>query len=394
VKTLIQAAVVMLYAGFSLLVGPLSLWLLLNAITWTGRALALIGWLTLILPASVFLSRRAASTHKLKPAGRRWNRFNLALSLSLTGLIIAVLLTTPKGKPETDSPISHQFTSSSQFRPYHLTNIIPEAEQINLGFTIMPYLDPIFNREQAQRVSGFTLDIYRKMEREPNFRELGTVLGWTYDEVLGQPFDVGHYYLYRPKNHSDGPLPAILFLHGSLGNFKPYVWVWSQLAEEAGVVIIAPSFGSGNWLGPGGPEAALAALSYAENKVDLDSERIYLAGISNGGLGVSKLAEMEAKTFRGLIYLSPVMPADIVMQSSFLDAWRGKPVLIITGQTDRRIPLEYVQQRSRQFTTAGVDVTEIVYPEEDHFLFYAQSEAIIADIAGWLAAQTASSEAR
>lgn len=375
-----------LYVGCLILIAPLSLWLLLNALTWTGRGLALVGLLALIFPAGLFLQNRTKSP--------RWRYLNLVLSFALLGLMVVILLTTPSGYPDAESPVSHQFTTDAQFRRYHLTNIIPEAEQINLGFLVMPILDPIFNHGQAQRVSGFTMNLYREIEWDANFRELGTVLGWAYDEVLGQPFDVGHYYLYVPKNHPEGPLSAIVFLHGSLGNFKPYLWVWSQFAEEAGVVIIAPSFGFGNWLQPGGTEAILAALLHAGDQIALDSERIYLAGISNGGLGVSKLGEVTPDIFRGLIFLSPVMPGDIVVESTFLRAWQDRPVLIITGQADRRIPLTYVQQRTRQFEAWGIDVTEIVYPKEDHFLFYSQPEEILDHVGEWMAAQTDTSGVR
>jgi hypothetical protein len=134
---------------------------------------------------------------------------------------------------------------------------------------IMPYLDPILTRDQARRVSVFTLDLYRDMERDPDFHRLGSAMGWAYAELLGQPFDVGHYYLYVPRNRGSGPSPAIVFLHGSAGNFKAYTWLWSRLAEEQGMVVIAPSYGFGNW-DRAGVVAVLRALDDAATLVDID----------------------------------------------------------------------------------------------------------------------------
>ena len=377
-KILVKFIAVTIYFGLSSVVFPLSLWLLINAITWTGRGLAIVGFLATILPASFYLQ------HHFKILNRTWQYLNFSLVIGLIGLVILILVTTPTGQPGLDSPVSHQFSGSMKFLRYRLTNIIPEAEQINLGFTVMPYLDPIFTHAQAQRVSGFTLDLYREIEQDPHFRELGSVLGWAYAEIFNQPFDVGHYYLYIPKNRPDGPLPAIVFLHGSLGNFKPYLWVWSRLAEREGFVIIAPSFGFGNWLRAGGVEAALMALEDAEKQVAIDPDQIYLAGLSNGGQGVSLLAELWPERFQGVIFLSPVMPGQIVNSKDFLDGWRGRPALIISGETDRRIPANYVIDRATFLEENGLNVTTLLYPNEDHFLFYSQPEKILSDISTWI----------
>ncbi|MCI0397870.1 MAG: alpha/beta fold hydrolase [Chloroflexi bacterium] len=209
----------------------------------------------------------------------------------------------------------------------------------------MTALDPLLTRQQARRVAPMTLDIYREMEEDANFRELGSAMGWAYAELWGQPFDVGHYYLYVPRNRPEGPRPTILFLHGSAGNFKSYTWVWSRFAEQHGAVIVAPSFGFGNWLKPGGREAIFRALDHAQTVAPIDPRQVYLAGLSNGGLGVSQAAAAAPERFTGLIFLSPVMATDLVESQPFLDAWRGRPVLVITGEADERISLSYVDQR-------------------------------------------------
>ncbi len=221
--------------------------------------------------------------------------------------------------------------------------------------------------------------------KRPEFSRTRLSAGWGYAEVFGRPFDVGHYYLYTPKNRPVGPLPALVFLHGSLGNFKTYPWVWSCLVERAGLVIIAPSYGFGNWRYEASLAVVSAALADAATQVELDPERIYLAGLSNGGLGVSHLALAQPERFRGLIFLSPVMDSRIVSSPAFLEQWRDRPVLVLTGAADERIPLAYVQERVAGLRAGGVAVTERVYPGETHFLFFSQSEPILAEVQRWLA---------
>jgi poly(3-hydroxybutyrate) depolymerase len=179
-------------------------------------------------------------------------------------------------------------------------------------------------------------------------------------------------------------LPVLVFLHGSAGNFKTYTWIWSKLAEQQGLVIIAPSYGFGNWRYPDTIEVVSRALADAATQVTIDPGRIYLAGLSNGGLGVSYLAAAQPEQFRGLIFLSPVMDTRVVDDPAFLERWRGRPVLVITGAADERIPLRYVEQRIGVLREGGVAVTERIYPGEDHFLVFSQPEAIREDVLQWL----------
>ncbi len=376
-----QLIAILIYAGVSLVVIPLSGWLLLNAYTWAGRGLAVAGLAGVLLPVTL-LCRWVIQAQRAF-----WSGVSLALGLILIGVSGMILLTTPDGgETGLSVPVSHRFTKATRFQRYALTNIIPEAEQVNLGFLLVPYLDPIITLKQARRVSAFTLALYQEMESDPHFHRLGSAMGWAYAELLGRPFDVGHYYLYVPQKRPEGPLPVIVFLHGSGGNFKAYTWAWTRLAEAAGFVIIAPSFGFGNWWRPGGPAAVSRAVEDAATLVELDPDRVYLAGLSNGGLGVSQLAAASPEQFRGLIFLSPVMATEIVGTAEFLEAWRDRPMLVITGEADRRIPISYVQKRVSGLQAGGVDVTYIVYPGEDHFLFFSQLSNVLNDISVWLSA--------
>ncbi len=337
------------------------------AATAWGRLVALGGLAVLFLPAALLL--RSARPRLGSPV-------SLVLGMLVITIAAGVLISTPSGDPGPGSPVHQRFTGPRQFPRYTFTNIVPEIEQVNLGFWVMPLLDRFLIYPQARRVSVFTLDLYREMESDPDFHALGSAMGWTYAEQLRQPYDVGHYYLYIPKKRPAGALPAIVFLHGSYGNFKAYTWAWSHLAEELGYVVISPSFGFGNWGNPGGVESVLRALEDARTVVELDEKRIYLAGLSNGGLGVSRLAAAGPDRFRGLIFISPVMATEIIDQTVFQQQWAGRPVLVLTGEADERIPVEYVNERVERLVKAGVPVEYVTYPGEDHFLFFSGSPVI------------------
>jgi pimeloyl-ACP methyl ester carboxylesterase len=377
-RTMGKLILLLFYLGLAALVGLPAIWFLFRAESWVGVGLALLGIIMVLWLGSGLLGW-------LQPARRAlWGWTSLALALAGLALLGLILWYTPDGRPSPTSPVQHRFTQPVAFQRYTIANIVPEIEQINLGFAVMPFVDPLFTFSRAQRVAPFTLALYREMEEDPNFHQLGSAQGWAYTELLQQPFEVGHYYLYLPQQRPEGSLPVLIFLHGSAGNFKTYTWVWSKLAEQQGLVVIAPSYGFGNWRYPDTIEVVSRALADAATQVEIDPERIYLAGLSNGGLGVSYLAAAQPDQFRGLIFLSPVMETRLVDDPAFLERWRGRPVLVMTGAADERIPLRYVEQQIRVLREGGVAVTEHIYPGEDHFLVFSQPEAIREDVLQWL----------
>ncbi|MBN2006947.1 MAG: prolyl oligopeptidase family serine peptidase [Anaerolineae bacterium] len=376
---------VVLYAGYCVVLVVPSGWFLLTTPTWVGRLIGLTGFVVVGLPLSGWLWAR---TQRLI-----WRRLTLGLAVFPLLAVATVLLRTPPGVAPSDSPVQQRFSRpGTRFSRYMLSNIVPEAEQIHLGFLWAVAADPYFTAAQSRRVTPFTMELYREMERDRDFRALGSAMGWAYAELFGFSFDVGHYFLYIPRNHGEGPLPSVVFLHGSVGNFKTYTWIWSKFAEEHGFVIVAPSFGFGNWNLPGGDAAVFRALDdaqrvLAESGIAIDPARLYLAGISNGGIGVSRVGLAAPERFAGLIYLSPVMPSSIVDGAEFSAQWAQRPVLVIAGMADERIPLSYVRERAAVLRDASVDVTLREYPDEDHFLFFSQPEAVLRDVADWLPAE-------
>jgi pimeloyl-ACP methyl ester carboxylesterase len=247
----------------------------------------------------------------------------------------------------------------------------------------MPLVDPLLSEDQARQVSKFTYDIYREMEGDEEFCELGSAMQYAYSEVLGREFNLGHYYLYAPQDTIMEPRPAIVFLHGSEGNFKAYAWVWSKFAKEKGCVIIFPSYGFGNWDGDG-IEHVMNSLADAKTRVAINQDKIYLAGLSNGGKGVSLLAEKYSDLFKGLIFISPVLIKDKFSGSTFERNWSEKRIFMCSGTEDKRIPLSSIENAVEDMESANAKVTFHTYPDEDHFLFFSQPEQIFSNISIWL----------
>lgn len=298
-----------------------------------------------------------------------------------------LLIVSPDGRTSRESRVKNCYIGGSEnYQRHALGALLPEVDQFMLGFKLVTAVDSLFTGKQARSLSVLTSTIYAELEADADFHALGSVMPDAYDELWGRKFDRGHYFLYVPprldrKTHA----PALIFLHGSGGNFKAYTWLLSQVADKCGMVLICPSYGMGNWESPGGIQAVAAALDDAGKSVALDMNQVHLAGLSNGGLGVSRVAASDfGKRFRSLIFLSAVCDGAAIGTSAFADQWRDKPVLIITGETDDRVPLSYVNSYASSMRNSGARIEMSTYEDADHFLFFSHRDRCLEQLAGWL----------
>jgi predicted esterase len=197
--------------------------------------------------------------------------------------------------------------------------------------------------------------------------------------------DIGHLYEYVPPHVEGERLPALVFLHGSAGNFKAYFHLWRAVADRARVILLCPSFGFGNWNQPGGMEAIDRAVRHAIDTLHADPNKVILAGLSNGGRGVTRAMSLHPERYAGILFVSAVMEADI------LAAWPEQPggflrheVLVIHGDVDRRIPIEHANHAVEVMRTRDANVTYRVVEGEDHFLLFARAGRVQTEVAAWV----------
>lgn len=301
-------------------------------------------------------------------------------------LLVAVCYCmTPDGRALPQSSAGSVFTGDVSYRRASIANLVPEIDQLKLGTYVFPKIDPFIDSARALRIRRLFLNVYRDMQQSDEFTRLGSVLNYTYRDIFLGSRPAGHFYQYLPKIKEDaGKLPVILFLHGSLGNFKGYLWVWKRFADEHGYAIVAPSFGTGNWYLDGGVEAIEKARQYCLRDPRMDGKRIYLAGLSNGGTGVTRAVAANGGAYAGFIFISPVIEDDMISTEPFNTGIKGRPVLVLHGSEDERIPAKYVEQSVNYLDQYGVDVKVLFYSGEDHFLLFSKPDQICNDIASWL----------
>jgi pimeloyl-ACP methyl ester carboxylesterase len=97
----------------------------------------------------------------------------------------------------------------------------------------------------------------------------------------------------------------------------------AEAARAIDAVTVCPSTGvAGQWWAPDGERTLRATLAYLEAR---GIRRIYLAGLSNGGVGATLLAPRFAGSLAGLILVSGV-PSE--------GSAAGLPALVVHGEDD------------------------------------------------------------
>lgn len=348
--------------------GLLALLLLCTAETTAGRLFAVDALLLLSLPAVL-----ARTLWRDRP----WRVRALGLVLVLWAALFAALAAlSPPGATPPGSTVATRYPRM----PYHrfaLSNLLPEIDQLKLGTYLVPYAGQFVSYDQARHLREVTMRTYRPMERDPMMRALGSAMSYAYEDA-----DSGHRYEIVPRHRPDEHLPAVVFLHGSGGNFKGYLAVWRKIAEAARVIVVAPSFGLGNWQQPGGTAAIERARRAATGSLGADPQRVFLAGLSNGGRGVTRaMVGAPPHRWAGVILVSSVTEPDVILGQ---DAWRSTPVLVVHGMKDDRIPWDWVEDAIATLQAGGAEVTVRTVPDEDHFLFFSRAALVQRWIAVWL----------
>jgi predicted esterase len=364
------------YAALALLPLALASVLLFTAETLAGYVFAIDALLLLALPVSLArgLLRRDGKPRFLLVGG------NAVLAAAF---YLLLLILSPPGRSLPGSGIATHYPE----KPYprsSIANLLPEIDQVKLGTFFVSLVDPRLDRRAAAHVREVSLEVYRPLEKDAAFRALGSSMHYAYLDR-----DSGHFYEYVPPHSPEENLPAVVFLHGSGGNFKAYLYLWRKMADAGRFMVVAPSFGFGRWDEPGGLAAIEKARLHALGRLEADPRRIFLAGLSNGGIGVGlALAQTPPRERRwaGVILLSAVGPY-VRDELAIAEACQGLPVLFVHGEKDDRVPWTDQESFVAALRAGGADVTVRLDPSEDHFLLFSKESEVEGWVNEWMKVQ-------
>ena len=144
------------------------------------------------------------------------------------------------------------------------------------------------------------------------------------------------YEIFR-SNSAAGPRPTVILLHGgasTAAEMRRYTG-FDILAEAAGIVAVYPQGIANDW---NDPSDGLFLIDLADHLIAsgiADRRRIYVAGLSNGGIMALQMACAHADRIAGIAVVAASLPVGYDCQPA-----RSLPVIFINGTADRHVPYD------------------------------------------------------
>lgn len=157
---------------------------------------------------------------------------------------------------------------------------------------------------------------------------------------------------YRP----DRAAPLAIMLHGAGGEARRSIETWRDIADGAGLVLLAPDSRAATWdviRGGYGPDIAYldAALARVFAACAIDASRLCACGFSDGASYALSVGVGNGDLFTHVVAFSPGFAAPARQE--------GKPRFYVShGTQDAVLPIERCSRRLvPQLQRAGYDVT-------------------------------------
>lgn len=212
---------------------------------------------------------------------------------------------------------------------------------------------------------------------------------------------------YLPRKVSKNkPLPLLVYLHG----YSPYLDLvnWAtlpqsllNLAEQDGFCVAAP-FGRGNTDYQGiGEQDVLRVIREMRLRYPIDGDRIVLAGVSMGGMGVWTVGAHYPHLFAGLLVISGradyytwqgINPQDLPdykrklvdaeFAYSLLPNLANLPIMCIHGDADTVIAVREARHMIRALRKVNPTVRYVEVEGGDHWIY--ERVSMRRDVREWL----------
>ncbi len=169
--------------------------------------------------------------------------------------------------------------------------------------------------------------------------------------------------LYIPRSYDpQHPAPLAVMLHGAGGNAEGALLPFRDLADEAGVILLAPESRGKTWdiiEGGLGPDVAFLdrALAHVFDRLAVDRDRVIIEGFSDGASYALTIGLSNGDLFRRIVAFSPGFSAP--------PRYAGTPRVFVThGERDPVLPIDRCSRRLvPALKKRGYDVRYIEFPD-------------------------------
>jgi len=246
-----------------------------------------------------------------------------------------------------------------------LDRIVPERDVALGGSTLLLITGQLENPERGLLDS--LRDGYARMRLAEGPVPSSTISTF----MFGQTPEDHTVHRVVPSGRFNPPEAVVLFLHGFIGNVTLECWQVAQAANPVGLDVICPSTEwRARWAEPDG--RAIVDLTIARLRSE-GVQRIYLAGLSAGAIGASRL--VSRLDVEGLVLISGASsqanPARI-------------PTIVLTGDRDTMTPPAPARAYARRL---GRDARYVEVEDAGHWMILSHHERVTDELRRWFAEQ-------
>ena len=194
-----------------------------------------------------------------------------------------------------------------------------------------------------------------------------------------------HYGLYVPNSYRpERSYGLVLCLHGAGFTGDSYLERWQTRLGEA-YILACPTLMGGNWWTRTGEDLVLATIQAVSSRYHTDPDRVFLTGMSNGGIGAYLIGAHHATRFAAIVPMAAGLDNVLL---PFLENFRQTPLYIIHGRQDEVMPVGLSRSIVKELDRLGY---AYMYREHDRVHpmagghFFPREE--LPDLVAWLAQQ-------
>ncbi len=174
--------------------------------------------------------------------------------------------------------------------------------------------------------------------------------------VRGQPYEYG---LYVPQSYeASSSFPLIICLHGAGFSGDSYLERWVPRLKQ-GYILACPTISRGAWWTRQGEDLVLATLRAVRSRYHIDPDRVFLTGMSNGGIGAWIIGMHQAPLFAGV---APMASGIDKVLYPFLDNLKQTSVYVIHGVQDQVMPVWLSRELVKEMKRRNI---QFVYQEHN-----------------------------
>jgi len=181
------------------------------------------------------------------------------------------------------------------------------------------------------------------------------------------------YHVFVPQSYDPAvPVPVLFDLHGAVSRAEPYPvesltrrrTLWEPTASEEGWILVVPHGDSGaTWWSEAGRANLLAQLAFLKHRYNVDENRVFLSGFSDGGTGALWMGFHDATAWAGFvdIYGHPVI-AGYGPYQTYPRNLLNRPIRASNGTYDEMYPAGEIRLYVDQLLDLGIDIDWTAHP--------------------------------